>query len=70
MFGDEENAELREFVAPRRRQAQAIAASVGRLVRAGDEIERQGEVVDRARHRPDDGEIDRSRPGGQARRDV
>ena len=61
MFGDEQNAELREFIAPRARQAQAVAASLGCFVRAGDKIERQAEVIDRARHRADHRKIDRLR---------
>ena len=46
MFGDDQDPEVREFLAPRGRQAQPIGASLGRLVGAGDCIERQDEVVD------------------------
>ena len=46
MFSNEKNSELREFVTPRQRQAQRVAASVRRLVRSGNQIKRQDQVVD------------------------
>ncbi len=46
MLGDDENAEVGQFLAPRRRQAETVGAPVGRLVRTGHDVERQDEVVD------------------------
>jgi len=44
MFGNEKNPEIRELVAPRRRQAQTIGASVGCLVGTSNEIERSADA--------------------------